>query len=95
MTTADFSQAVSNLSRLDTLYEDGTVAQKRQIIGSIYPEKLVFDGMGYRTARLNEAVQLKYTLDKGSSEINNRKNGKKLRLSGEVVPTGIEPVSKV
>ncbi|HVB03667.1 MAG TPA: hypothetical protein VNE41_08095 [Chitinophagaceae bacterium] len=38
------NQAISNLSRLDALYEQGTVAQKRQIIGSIYPEKLTFDG---------------------------------------------------
>ena len=89
------NQAVSNLCRLDTLYEEGTVAQKRQIIGSIYPEKLVFDGFQYRTTRLNEAVRLIYMLGDSFTEIKNRKGGKKLHLSGEVVPTGIEPVSKV
>ncbi|TSD65003.1 hypothetical protein FFF34_014010 [Inquilinus sp. KBS0705] len=31
---------------------------KRSIIGSIYPEKLCFDGSAYRTARLNEASPL-------------------------------------
>ena len=86
-------QAVGNLSRLDTLYEEGTIAQKRQIIGSIYPEKLVFDGFQYRTARLNEAVRLIYTLDKGFSEIKNREDNNILCLSGEVASTGIEPVS--
>ena len=88
-------QAVNNLSRLDILYKEGTVAQKRQIIGSIYPEKLVFDGFQYRTTRLNEAVRLIYTIGEEFSEIKNRKGRKKLQLSGEVVPTGIEPVSKV
>ena len=79
-------------SRLDKLYEEGTIAQKPQITGSIYPEKLVFDGFQYRTARLNEAVQLIYTLGKGLIEIKNRKSNKNLCLSGEVAGTGIEPV---
>lgn len=86
------NQAISNLCRLDTLYEEGTVTQKRQIIGSIYPEKLVFDGFQYRTARLNEAVRLIYRLGEGFSEIKNRKSNKNLCLSGEVARTGIEPV---
>ena len=83
-------QAIGNLSRLDKLYEEGTIAQKRQIIGSIYPEKLVFDGFQYRTARLNEA-ELIFTLDKGFSEIKNRKDKDFLCLSGLVPQTGIEP----
>ncbi len=89
------NQAISNLCRLDTLYEEGTVTQKRQIIGSIYPEKLVFDGFQYRTTRLNEAVRMIYRLGEGFSETKNRKSNKKLCLSGEVVPTRIELVSKV
>jgi site-specific DNA recombinase len=77
------------------LYESGTVAQKRQIISSMYPEKLTFDGSQYRTPRLNEAVRLIYTLDKGFVEMKNRKNNEFSCLSGEVVPTRIELVSKV
>ncbi|HEY9260119.1 recombinase family protein [Chitinophaga sp.] len=50
--------AVKSLVTLDQLYKDGDVKKKRQIIGSIFPEKLVFDGSHYRTARLNEAVKL-------------------------------------
>jgi site-specific DNA recombinase len=84
-------QAMSNLDKLDTLYEQGTVALKRQIIGSIYPEKLTFDGEQYRTGRLNEAVRLIYTMNKGFSEIKNRKSDKKMRFSGKVPRTGIEP----
>ncbi|HUX84023.1 MAG TPA: hypothetical protein VMV20_02235 [Chitinophagaceae bacterium] len=88
-------QAMSNLSRLDTLYEQGTVALKRQIIGSIYPEKLTFDGNQYRTNRLNEAVRLIYTMDKGFSEIKNRKSNKKMCFSGKVPLSGLKPDSPV
>lgn len=58
-------KAVSNLAHLDELYKEGDVKRKRVIIGSIYPEKLTFDGFQYRTTRVNEAVELIYTLDKG------------------------------
>jgi site-specific DNA recombinase len=87
--------AFNNLYHLHSLYENGTIREKRKIIGSIYPEKLVFDGFQYRTARLNEAVRLIYTMDNGFNEIKNRKDGNILCLSGEVAPTGIEPVCQV
>jgi site-specific DNA recombinase len=51
-------KAVSNLAHLDELYNEGDVKRKRVIIGSIYPEKLIFDGFQYRTTRVNEAVEL-------------------------------------
>ena len=89
------TKAVNTLSKLDELYVNGTIIEKRKIIGSIYPEKLIFDGNEYRTSRLNEAVRLIYTLDAGFKEIKNRKEGENSLLSGEVVLTGIEPVSKV
>jgi site-specific DNA recombinase len=41
------NQAIGNLSKLETLYNEGTIAQKRKIFGSIYPEKLVFDGFNF------------------------------------------------
>ena len=53
------------------------------------------NGNEYRTSRLNEVVRLIYTLGKGLSEIKNRKSDALAHLSGEVVLTGIEPVSKV
>jgi len=45
---------------------------KREIIGSIYPENLTFDGEHYRTARLNEAVRQIYLIEK---ELQENKNG--------------------
>ncbi len=60
--------AVDNVLRLDYLYEKGTITEKRQIVCSIYPEKLTFDGSNYRTPRLNEALRLIYAMDAGFRE---------------------------
>src|SRR5579863_10398951 len=83
-------KAVSNLAHLDILYKEGDVRRKRMIIGSIYPEKLTFDGFQYRTTRINEAVELIYTLDKGFSQKETGQTAKVFDLSCLVVPTGIK-----
>jgi site-specific DNA recombinase len=63
---------LDNLSRLNEIYHDGTIIEKRQVIGSVYPEKLSFDGDRLRTTRINEAVRVIYTLDKALEEKENR-----------------------
>src|SRR5579863_12257 len=83
-------KAVSNLAHLDELYREGDTKQKRTIIGSIYPEKLTFDGFRYRTTRVNEAVELIYTLDAGFSQKETGQTAKVFDLSCLVVPTGIK-----
>lgn len=65
------NKALTNLTCLDKLYEKSDNKGKREIIGSIFPEKLVFDGFQYRNARMNEAVQLIYSMDKGFSQNEN------------------------
>lgn len=84
--------AITTLCKLDLIYDNGTSEERRQIISSIYPEKMSFDGKAFRTTRLNSIVQLIYRLDKGSSEIKNRTRSKKLYLSGKEVPSGFEPL---
>ena len=66
------NQAVDYLAKLDKTYQEGPTIKKRQLIGSIFPEKLTFDGEIFRTTRLNEAVHLIYTLDAAFRE---NKNG--------------------
>ncbi len=85
------NKAMSTLSNLDELYEKGDNKAKREIIGSIYPEKLVFDGFHYRTTRLNEAVALIYSLGKGFSEKENGQTESIFDLSTSVPGTGFEP----
>ena len=52
------NQAEASLSYLDQIYLKSDILGKREIIGSIFPEKLVYDGNGYRTGKINELVAL-------------------------------------
>jgi hypothetical protein len=65
-------RGMDNLISLDERFEKGTVKEQREIVGSIYPENLTFDGEHYRTARLNEAVRQIYLIEK---ELQENKNG--------------------
>ncbi len=61
-------KAISTLSRLDVAYSMADIAQKREIIGSIFPEKLVFSENTYRTARINEVAQLIYQINRDQAK---------------------------
>ena len=65
--------------------------KKRQIIGSIFPEKFVFDGFQYRTARLNSVASLIFKLGKGFSENKKGEIVSKNDFSSLVDPYGFEP----
>tara|TARA_R110002020_G_scaffold113688_1_gene261541 strand:+ start:25757 stop:27310 length:1554 start_codon:yes stop_codon:yes gene_type:complete len=86
-------RSITSLANLDELYENGTIQQKRRIIGSIFPKKLIFDGKNYRTAHINEAVRLISLIDKKLYKIKNWTNHDKSDLSSMVGPTGFEPVT--
>jgi len=79
-------KGMRNLSQLDILYDSGEVETQRKIIGSIFPEKLVFTGDAYRTARVNYAVQLIYSMDKAFVEKENGTSLSILDLSHQVTP---------
>jgi site-specific DNA recombinase len=87
------NKAVETLSYLDKLYERADNKGKREIIGSIFPEKLTFDGFKYRTARLNEAVALIYSMGKGFSENKNGQTEENFDLSNSVIRIGFEPMT--
>jgi len=65
-------KGMDNLIRLDELFENGNIREKREIVGSIFPENLTFNGDYYRTERLNEAVRQIYLIEKALQE---NKNG--------------------
>ena len=87
------NRGIDNIYRLSEIYETGTIMEKRQVIGLVYPEKLVFDGDQLRTTRINEAVRLIYTLDKELAENEKGQNGNKTILSSQVGKTGFEPAT--
>ena len=45
------NKGLNNLLKLDYLYDTVDIERKREVIGSIYPEKLTFDGLALRTTR--------------------------------------------
>ena len=83
---------MDNLLKLDYIYQDGEIEKKREVIGSMYPEKLTFDGERLRTTRINEAARIIYTLDKALEEKENRTSDNFINLSGQVGKKGFEPL---
>lgn len=72
------NQCVSRLSKLDQLFLNASTAQKRMLIGSIFPEKLCFDKSKSRTTRINSIVNSMYLIDR---ELQDKKNEKKAKKS--------------
>lgn len=73
-------------------YVSGDTAIKQKIVGSIFPENLVFENNQYRTTKANPAIAL---ICRTGNSSNQQKTGilqSILKDSGGVVPTGIEPV---
>lgn len=50
------------LLMLGKVYREGTTANKHEIIGSIFPEKMYFEDDAYRTTKINDEVMLIYQL---------------------------------
>ena len=83
-------KGISNLLRLDNIYETADVEKKREIISSMYPEKMTFNGFSFRTFRINEVARMIYSLDEGYSQNKNRTNGNNSSLSCQVGMTRFE-----
>ena len=87
------NKAFKTLSDLEGLYTNGDLKIKKQIVGSIFPEKLIFNGINYRTARVNEAVKLIYNVGKGFNENKNGQTETDFDLSTQVNRIGFEPMT--
>jgi site-specific DNA recombinase len=85
------NKVISHISQLATLYDEGTTERKRKIIGSIFPEKLTYDGIECRTTRINEGLRLMLLF---YSKLNGKKKGTNQvfsDLSQDVTTVGFEP----
>jgi site-specific DNA recombinase len=83
------------LESVDRFYEEAKPDIKLQTLSSMYAEKLVFENNSYRTPTYREELALILNGGAGSSGNKKGQNRGSLILSSQVVPTGIEPVSKV
>lgn len=84
---------LDRLSQLRELYVNGTIEEKRRIIGSMYPEKLVFDGYQLRTTRVNEVISLIAAMDTALKGNKKGTNNDFSCLSQRVIRIGLEPMT--
>ncbi|MEP7233622.1 MAG: recombinase family protein, partial [Ginsengibacter sp.] len=56
-------KGINNLLKLDNLFESAGIEYKREVISSMYPEKMTFNGFSFRTSRINEVARMIYRLD--------------------------------
>ncbi len=88
-------KALQNIVNIPKLYREGGITTKRAVIGSIFPEKLEFDGKMYRTARMNVVANRIFQMNNELPQNKNRKNDSKNQFSCLVAPARIELASKV
>lgn len=62
------------LLNLGKYYKTKNTEIKQKIIGSVFPEKLVFENNEYRTTKLNDVVVLICPTDKGLSKKRREEN---------------------
>jgi site-specific DNA recombinase len=61
------------LRNIDLFYQNATLSEKQLIIGSVFPEKLIFEKNEFRTKRMNEAVVL---MSMNHSNLDQKKSGR-------------------
>lgn len=71
-------------------YKRVSLATKRKVVGSIFPENFEFDGQKYRTHRTNEVFALICSLDKSFKK---QQPDIPVRLSTSAPPAGLEPAT--
>ena len=86
-------RALSYIENIPKMYSEGEINTRRAIIGSIFPEKLEFDGRTYRTARMNVIANYIFQINNGLEQNKKRRNDSKNHFSCLVAGTGLEPVT--
>jgi len=69
------------LSKLDELYEKANHDNKKRLVSSIFPDKIIFDGKKSRTPRMNEVLRLATLIDKTSDKKKTGQSTEKSTLS--------------
>ncbi|WP_304067081.1 recombinase family protein [Pedobacter glucosidilyticus] len=85
-------KVIDSFSKLDELYRNADVKRKRKLISSIYPGKLDFDGIRYRTLQTNVFTDTILLINKNLEGIKKGKDSDFKNLSLMVARRGIEPL---
>jgi len=76
---------------IDFYYDHASLDTKQRIIGSIFPEKLVYDDKKYRTTKLNKVIRLLCDFEKDFGVYKTKKAGINTGQSKKAPPLGLEP----
>ena len=87
-------KGIGVLENIDRMYDRADLAGKQQILGSIFPEDLTFDGEKCRTPRINEVLRLILLIDSNKHKRKSGQISEYLDLSALVELRGVEPRSK-
>lgn len=88
------AQAVTALARIELLYHTRDMERKRQVVGSMFPLKMCFDGVKHRTARVNDGARIMYQINKDLQRKKKRAKDENSSLPAWVRPPGLEPGTK-
>lgn len=83
--------ATSLLLDLKGCYAKSDTETKQRLIGSIFPEKIVFDGEKYRTTKTNELLAILTNDSKAFKKSENKKTDGLVGFSGLAPSPGLEP----
>lgn len=86
------NKSIAIISNLANLYQQRDITTKQRIIGSIFPEKLIYRENSVRTVKLNRVVALSLSIGKGSAELKKEKHTDFGVLSHRVESEGFEPL---
>ena len=83
--------SINLINRMDSYISAAKVEVKCKLLGSIFPQKITYDGKTYRTTNYNSVLDLIYKQTNTLRGVEN-KNGKNFNtLSADVPGAGIEP----
>lgn len=80
--------SISLIDNLDKYFEDAPIEVKQHLLSSIFPEKVEFDGISFRTTKYNSVLDLIYNETK---QLRGTKKDTPLDVSVSVAGGGIEP----
>jgi site-specific DNA recombinase len=75
------------------IYKNADVRGKKEIIGSIFKDLLVFEKGTYRTTQLSILASLIFNDNKGFKEMGKKKSDISVALSSLALPAGLEPAT--
>lgn len=81
---------ISIVKNLSTFYEKAHINIKHRLLGSIFPEKLIFENGVYRTNKPNNFLELFYQKTNG---LEKEKADTSVGSSTFALPVGLEPTT--